>query len=331
MTLSGMTRTYSQHGRATRASWHASDTDPVYGATTIHPRRRPRLYLLLAGLVVLALAVPGVVVVRWATDDSRRDYLSTDGWPTNGQGAYALGTDTAHASAQQEPAPIASLAKVMTAYLVLRAAPLTDGSDGPSLRVSAADVADTAHRRSLDQSLVPVEAGERLTERDALMAVLLPSANNVAAMVTRYVDTSLAAFVDRMNATARRLGMRHTTYTDPSGYDQGTVSTAADQLILARTAGADPTLARMMATRSYRIPVAGTIHNTDTLLGSAGFVGMKTGSDDAAGGCFMFHARRTVDGRSVDLWGVVLGQHGHNLVDAGLYAARQLADRVAPM
>jgi hypothetical protein len=44
----------------------------------------------------------------------------------------------------------------------------------------------------------------------------------------------------------------------------------------------------------------------------------------------MFRSRREVGGRSVDLVGVVLGQHGHNLITAGLYAAKQLVDRVAP-
>jgi D-alanyl-D-alanine carboxypeptidase (penicillin-binding protein 5/6) len=60
-------------------------------------------------------------------------------------------------------------------------------------------------------------------------------------------------------------------------------------------------------------------------------VGMKTGSDDAAGGCFMFHSRRVVDGSTVDLFGVVLGQRGRNLITAGLYAAEQLVDRIAPV
>jgi D-alanyl-D-alanine carboxypeptidase (penicillin-binding protein 5/6) len=77
--------------------------------------------------------------------------------------------------------------------------------------------------------------------------------------------------------------------------------------------------------------VAGVVHNTDSLLGKGGFVGMKTGSDDAAGGCFMFHAYRSIDGVNTPIVGVVLGQHGHHLITAGLYAAKQLVDRVAPV
>jgi D-alanyl-D-alanine carboxypeptidase (penicillin-binding protein 5/6) len=83
----------------------------------------------------------------------------------------------------------------------------------------------------------------------------------------------------------------------------------------------------MMATRSYSLPVAGVVTNTNTLLGQDGFVGMKTGSDDAAGGCFMFRSVRRTERGNVTVTGVVLGQRGHNLITAGLYAAKQLVDR----
>jgi serine-type D-Ala-D-Ala carboxypeptidase (penicillin-binding protein 5/6) len=302
---------------------------PVFGPVTLHePLRRRRRRLVIATLIVLALG--SFTLVRYVTADSRAAYLSTDGWPNRGQGAYRLGDRLPAASPDEHPVPIASLAKVMTAVIVLAHWPLPDSSDGPTLVIGAADVADTAARRSRDESVVPVAAGERLTERQALMAVLLPSANNIAVALARQVSGTADEFVAEMNQMARTLGMPHTTYTDPSGYDPGTVSTAVDQLVLAGVAARNDTLAAMMATRSYRIPVAGTVHNTDTLLGRDGFVGMKTGSDDAAGGCFMFRSRRVVDGRTVDLVGVVLGQTGHRLVTAGLYAAKQLVDRVAP-
>jgi serine-type D-Ala-D-Ala carboxypeptidase (penicillin-binding protein 5/6) len=302
---------------------------PGFGPTTIHtPTRRHRRRLLVAALLVAALAT--AAVVRYLLDDSERDYLSTNGWPSIGQGAYQLGDGTPAASAHEQPAPIASVAKVMTALIVLAHRPLAPGRSGPRLTVSDLDVADTAARRARDESLVPVRAGEQLTERDALMALMLPSANNVAAMLARFVSGSVPAFVTEMNDRAHALGMKHTTYTDPSGFDDATVSTAVDQLLLAKVAARDETLTEIMATPSYRLPVAGTVHNTDTLLGTDGFVGMKTGSDDAAGGCFMFRSFRSVDGHSVELVGVVLGQHGHSLIKAGLYAAKQLVDRVAP-
>ena len=118
-----------------------------------------------------------------------------------------------------------------------------------------------------------------MTERQALQALLLPSANNIAAVLARWDAGSADRFVARMNATARSLGMTHTRYTDPSGYDDATVSTAADQVRIVDRAMRLPVFASIVATPSATLPVAGTVHNTNTLLGHDGFVGVKTGSD----------------------------------------------------
>ncbi len=304
---------------------------PRFGPVTLHTPHRRRRATAIAG-VVIVLAVATVGAARYLLDDAHRNYLSTDGWPAHGQGAYQLGDERPAASADEHPVPIASLAKVMTAYLVLHALPLHDGDDGPPVVVTRADVADTDRRRHEDQSIVGVRAGERLTERQALMAVLLPSANNIAVLLARQVGGSVDAFVATMNRTAHALGMWDTTYTDPSGFDPGTVSTAVDQLRLAHVVAQDTTLAAMMATRSYELPVAGRVHNTDALLGHDGFVGMKTGSDDAAGGCFMFRSP-TRDRRSVHgpVSASCSASRVGNLITAGLYAAKQLADRIAPV
>lgn len=222
------------------------------------------------------------------------------------------------------PAPIASLAKVMTAYVVLTRHPLRAGRAGYTITVTAGDVRDTAGRRAGGQSTVPVRAGEELTQRQALQALLLPSANNVAAMLAVAEAGSQEQFVARMNRQARALGMRDTRYTDPSGFQPSTVSTAADQLILADAAMAIPEFARIVRQREAVIPVAGRIANTDRLLGRDGFVGIKTGSMAAAGGCFMFRSVQRVRGVRVVVTGVVLGRAGPDLVTAGQEAARHL-------
>src|SRR5436190_1181546 len=82
-------------------------------------------------------------------------------------------------SQHQRPVPIASVAKVMTAYVVLKHYPLPGDDGDPRFAVSQDDVVDTEMRRRDGQSVVDVSAGEQLTERDALMAILLPSANNI--------------------------------------------------------------------------------------------------------------------------------------------------------
>ncbi len=300
---------------------------PHYRTRTLYVRRRR---VLLGAVLGLLLAATAFAAPRHLLNDKHRTYLSTDGWPRSGQGAYVLGNGLPAVSPHEQPVPIASLAKVMTAYLVLRHYPLHAADSGRRFVVDQRDVDDTETMRREDQSIVDVRAGEQLTERDALMAILLPSANNIGVLVARQVAGSVPSFVAEMNHTAHALGMSHTTYTDPSGYDLGTVSTALDQLRLARLVAEDETLAAMMATRSYSLPVAGEVTNTNALLGDDGFVGMKTGSDDAAGGCLMFRSERHTESGNVALIGVVLGQPGPNLITAGLYAAKQLVDRLAP-
>jgi D-alanyl-D-alanine carboxypeptidase (penicillin-binding protein 5/6) len=285
-----------------------------FGTTTYH-RHRSRGRRMLGTTVAVAalLAVAGMCagfVIR-----SHRVY----GPPGPGQTSYQIGDGAVVSSLGQQPVPIASVTKVMTAYLVLR-----DPHD-VTVTVTDDDVADTQRRAAQDESIVHVAAGETLTERQALTAILLPSANNVAAMLARASAGSQGAFVARMNDMAHAMGMRHTTYTDPSGFDEGTRSTADDQLILAQRAMRVPEFASLVALRSAELPVAGTVRNTDTLLGKDGFVGIKTGSDDAAGGCFMFRVRHA----GGDLTGVVLGRRGHDLIAAGLNAARDLASSVA--
>ena len=251
-------------------------------------------------------------------------------WPSQGQGAFIKGGESrVQAGPNQHPASIASIAKVMTAYLVLRDHPLRLAEDGPTITLTDADVADTERRREQEESVVSIAAGEQLTEREALQALLLPSANNIAAVLARWDAGSQERFVARMNSAARSLGMTHTRYTDPSGYDEATVSTAADQVRLVDRAMRLPVFASIVGTPSATLPVAGTVHNTNTLLGRDGFVGVKTGSTDAAGGCFAFRAIRWIDGERTTITGVVLGQPDDDRIAAALEAADAMVDRIA--
>src|SRR5437763_1332885 len=175
-------------------------------------------------------AASPIVVLRGEHRGALGEALPSTVWPAYGQAAVQIGQSQVQASPNQDAAAIASVAKVMTAYLVLRDHPLALGEDGPMITLTDADVADTDRRRGQQESVVSIAAGERLTELQALQALLLPSANNIALVLARWDAGSAGGFVARMNATARSLGMTHTRYTDPSGYDDATVSTAADQV-----------------------------------------------------------------------------------------------------
>jgi D-alanyl-D-alanine carboxypeptidase (penicillin-binding protein 5/6) len=275
-------------------------------------------------------AAPHLDVLRGSLRAAAGEAHSSTVWPASGQAAFIrTGQSQIQAGPNQHAAAIASVAKVMTAYLVLRDHPLRLGQGGPTITLTDADVADTDRRRGQGESVVPIAAGEQLTELQALQALLLPSANNIAAVLARWDAGSAAQFVARMTATARSLGMTRTRYTDPSGYDDATVSTAADQVRVVDRAMGLPVFASIVATPSATLPVAGTVHNTNTLLGRNGFVGVKTGSTDAAGGCFAFRAIRWIRGKRTTITGVVLGQPGDNQVAGGLAAADAMVDRIA--
>jgi D-alanyl-D-alanine carboxypeptidase (penicillin-binding protein 5/6) len=300
----------------------------------------------VAGLLVVIAAIAALGFQLLASssltgassiDASRTQHGGTRGeavpsrvWPEYGQAAFVeMGQSKIQSGPNQHAAPIASVAKVMTAYVVLRDHPLQVGQDGPTLMLTDADVDDTDRRAGQGESIVPIAAGEQLTERQALQALLLPSANNIAAVLARWDAGSVEGFVDRMNATAQSLGMTDTRYTDPSGYDDATVSTAADQVRIVDRAMRLPVFASIVATPSATLPVAGTVYNTNMLLGHGGFVGVKTGSTDAAGGCFAFRAIRWIDGKRTTITGVVLGQPGNDQAVAALAAADAMVDRIA--
>jgi D-alanyl-D-alanine carboxypeptidase (penicillin-binding protein 5/6) len=251
-------------------------------------------------------------------------------WPHEGEAAAAVaGVGELGTSGSGQPVPIASVAKVMTAYVILRDHPLAPRENGFTIVVSAADVREQQHRAALGESTVPVRAGERITERQALEALLIPSANNVAALLAVAHAGSIASFVAEMNSAARTLGMSATVYTDPSGFAHSTVSTAADQLKLAGVAMRLPTFAAIVALTSTQLPVAGRVANYNGLAGSHGYVGVKTGSDGAAGGCLMFAKQLQVGGRRVTVLGVVLGARRGPLIRAALASGQALGDSAA--
>ncbi|OLB74583.1 MAG: hypothetical protein AUI14_23025 [Actinobacteria bacterium 13_2_20CM_2_71_6] len=253
-------------------------------------------------------------------------------WPGMGQATVEVeGIGSLGSSGAVRPVPIASVAKIMTAYVVLTDHPLGTDEDGPTMTVSAQEAAAYPAQVAANLSLVKVSAGEVLTERQALQALLLPSADNVAQILARWDAGSAAAFLARMNAAAAGIGMADTRYTDPSGLDKATVSTAADQVKLAERAMKVPALAQLVAMSQATIPVAGLVKNYNTLLGSDGIVGIKTGSTMAAGGCLVFAARVAVGGRTFTILGAVLGQAGppNKILPMVLAASQKLVQAAA--
>lgn len=240
-------------------------------------------------------------------------------WPDSGETAlWAQGVGSLGTCGEQTPVPIASVAKVMTAYVILKDHPLADGRPGPTIDVDRQAETESFSR---DESSAPVRAGQRLSERSLLELMLVPSANNVARLLARWDAGDQDSFVAKMNAAAAELGMRNTTYTDPSGFASTTTSTASDQLLLAESALTDPTLLALTAEPATQVPGDATVlSNTDSLLGSNGVVGGKTGSSTPAGGALMWAAHRDLKGEDHLVLGVVLHQDSGTTPERGLSA-----------
>jgi hypothetical protein len=125
--------------------------------------------------------------------------------------------------------------------------------------------------------------------------------------------------------------MRHTHFVDASGVDAGSVSTAADILMVAAPDMANPVVDDLVRSPSVTLPVAGTIATYTPLLGVQGVIGVKSGFTTAAGGNDVLAVRRTIHGRSTLLLAAVTGQQGPNVLgQAGLHGLA-LVNALAPL
>ncbi|MFE3016033.1 D-alanyl-D-alanine carboxypeptidase family protein [Streptomyces sp. NPDC059256] len=297
------------------------------------PRRAPAAVIWGAAMALLLIALGGWVITSGTEEHQEsKPSLSTGAlslpWPRDGQASVIdTRTGASGTSGEQKPVPIASVTKVMTAHVILSGHPLRRGQSGPVITVDQ-QAQDESH--SSVESTVRVEAGQRLTQRQLLEMLLLPSGNNIARLLARWDAGSEAAFVTKMNRAAAALDMRRTTYTDASGIGPTTMSTSDDQLRLARKVMRDATFRAIVATPEVAVGgPTGTLANTNRLLGTAGNVGIKTGSSTPAGGALMW---ATTTGRGSDaglVLGVVLHQKPNTTPAEGLDAAFQAAERLA--
>ncbi|MFD6152467.1 D-alanyl-D-alanine carboxypeptidase [Streptomyces sp. NPDC060243] len=229
-------------------------------------------------------------------------------WPKSGQAAMDVdGLGSFGSSGAQKPVPIASVAKVMTAYLVLRDHPVKKGGDGASITMDQ-KAEDDAGLSAQNESTVDVRAGQKLSQKEAIEAIMLASANNIARQLARWDAGSEKDFVAKMNKAADELGMKNTTYTDPSGLNKTTVSTAEDQVKLGKVAMKDPLFREVVRMPAYVDSNGKTQTNWNRLVPMNNTVGIKTGTTTAAGGNLLYAATKEVGGTTRTIVGAVLAQ-----------------------
>jgi D-alanyl-D-alanine carboxypeptidase (penicillin-binding protein 5/6) len=218
--------------------------------------------------------------------------------------------------------PVASITKVMTALVVIRAGQLGRRITVPS--------AVTGYVAAHDASSAGLRPGDTLTASQLLEALLLPSGADAAYTLAEAYGPGRSAFIAKMNATAKLLGMTRTHFSNfdglpyPTGYS--TYSTPANLLKLGRVAMTSAVFRSIVDRRSYRLASGSGHHayfwaNLNPLLGVyRGAIGIKTGYTPAAGHCLLFEVTR--GGRS--FIGVNLDSPGVGTTVNGADATRML-------
>lgn len=265
----------------------------------------------------LSLSVP---------DPSHRPVAFVPSLPTTGESATSIPSfAVSYASEDQASVPVASLTKLMVAYVTLSALPLAGAQNGPSWTVTPTDVATWRTEESTDQSSAAIRAGEVLTERQLLEGLLVHSANDYAAMLGELVAGSDRKMVAAMNHAAVALGLRHTHYVDVSGYQPQSRSDAVDLLHLTTRLMGNSLFRWIVRHPSVKLPVAGVVWTYTPLLGQGGVVGVKTGYTSQAGGCDVMAYEARAGGVEVLVVTVVLGEHTYDALDAAGQAALRIS------
>jgi D-alanyl-D-alanine carboxypeptidase (penicillin-binding protein 5/6) len=255
----------------------------------------------LTGAVTDAIRGPEAEIVPPASDlppIAAAAYVVVDG--DTGDALASFNAD--------QPRPVASLTKLMTARVVLDAGQLDRTATVPALQMAD------------HESQAGLEAGDHVSRGELLEAMLVASAGDAARTLAVDVAGDENSFVEMMNDEAAAAGLDTTHYANPDGLDDPTQhSSAADVARLARDLMDDPVFRQIVAARSTTID--GTeLSTTNDLLGAyPGADGIKTGRTDEAGWCIAASATR--DGHSVVA--VVLGAPTEQARDA---AARALLD-----
>jgi serine-type D-Ala-D-Ala carboxypeptidase (penicillin-binding protein 5/6) len=277
-------------------------------------RSRGRLTVRMCGLlaaVTLAMTLLGALApARAAATVSST--VSSPGAGPSGVAAWSAAVENAATGkllwsrGLNTERPMASITKVMTAYLVIKAGHLD--------RKITIPAAVTGYVRAHNASSAGLRPGDRLTARQLLDALLLPSGADAAYTLAKAYGPGLSRFVTRMNATARLLGMRRTHFSNFDGLPYPTpysnYSTAANLLVLGRAAMRLPAFRSVVAKRSFRLAAGSGHHaywwkNLNPLIGRyPGAIGIKPGYTAAAGQCLLFEATR----------------HGHTVIGVTLHS-----------
>ncbi|MCW3491943.1 D-alanyl-D-alanine carboxypeptidase family protein [Microbacterium sp. SSM24] len=220
--------------------------------------------------------VPSPGAVDFAVPETGAAALSVAG------GAEYLGAEAEGiwlSSGSNDPRPLASLTKLITALVVLDAHPLAAADDpGPMITFGKRDHDLYDKYYVMGSTIAAMPTGTRMSLHDAISAMLVPSASNYAEAVSTWAFGSTWGFRSAAQSWLEKHGLAGTTIVEPTGNDPGNLSTPSDLIAIGKLAAAQPAVASIVSKESVSIPGAGAVYNTNAVLGSGGITGLKTGN-----------------------------------------------------
>ncbi|PJJ63530.1 D-alanyl-D-alanine carboxypeptidase family protein [Compostimonas suwonensis] len=290
--------------------------------------------IIIGTLAILAVGVYGpatllgplpAVSATPITPPASQTQLSPPVMPAEGASAVTLtagGTDAAPLAVAGVPdaVPIASIAKIVTALVVLDAKPVEPGRTGPAITITNDDYQSYIGYSADDARAVIVFAGEVWTEREMLQAMLLGSSNNHADSLARWAYGSVDGFLEAANAWLTKNGLTTIHLADATGLSEQSVGTASDLARLAALAMGDPTIAEILANPTSALVNNRGVENTTAYLDDQGITGISRSYTDAAGVCFLFAATVPTQTASLTFYGAFVREPDYDTLTSDLEA-----------
>ena len=256
---------------------------------------------ILLGVLLLLVTFLTWFLIRFFTIDMTISINNLYQWPELPNlnrsyevtsGSYAIAVDgnlVATNAESDETRPTASTAKMILGLAVMKEKPFELGESGEIIALSEEDYNRYAWYINNGGSNTAIRSGEEISEYDALASVFLPSSNNMADSLAVWAFGSIDDYRDYVTKMLQDLDITHTTIgEDASGFSDTTTSTPEDLAMLGAKVLQNPVLAEIVNTNERTVPVAGTIKNTNGLLGRDGIIGVKTGYiGDKSGYCLV--------------------------------------------
>ena len=282
------------------------------------PSRLKPVMLILTALLMLAASYtalalyrdPPVPILTAVALPGRQASPVQLPWPASGQAAIGSLDDglLAASGANELPAPMASLTKVITALVILDKVPYEAGSQGQSYTLTGSDAALASSYSAKNGVVLPVRSGQTITQHQEMQAMLISSANNIADSLAVHVFGSVDAYVTQANDFVKSKGLSRTVVADASGFSAQSISTPSELVLLGRLALQDTVIRSIVSQKEADLGDFGKVKTTNGLLAGQGVIGIKTGTTDEAGSCLLFASVHELEpAYKVTLIGVITG------------------------